>query len=65
MNIENINDECSTCGNRLECKLFVEGHGINQERTNVTKMIVCQMNHRRKREGAASELISKDRSSAI
>lgn len=65
MNIEKIKDECGTCGNRLECELFKQGHGINQDRTNVTKMIVCQMNHRRKREGAASELLSKDRSSAI
>ena len=25
-----INDECSKCGNILECELFRQGHGIKQ-----------------------------------
>lgn len=45
-----INDECSRCGNILECELFRQGHGIKQERENVAKMIECQMNHRKGRE---------------
>ena len=43
-----IDDECSKCGNILECELFRQGHGIKQERENVAKMIECQMKHRRK-----------------
>lgn len=45
-----INDECSKCGNILECELFRQGHGIKQERENVARMIECQMKHREKRE---------------
>lgn len=45
-----INDECSKCGNILECELFRQGHGIKQERENIAKMIACQMKHRQKRE---------------
>lgn len=45
-----INDECSKCGNILECELFRQGHGIKQERENVAKMIECQMKHREDRE---------------
>lgn len=45
-----INDECSKCGNILECELFRQGHGIKQERENVAKMIECQMKHRERRE---------------
>lgn len=45
-----INDECSQCGNILECELFRQGHGIKQERENVAKMIECQMKHREERE---------------
>lgn len=45
-----INDECSKCGNILECELFRQGHGIKQERENVAKMIECQMKHREERE---------------
>lgn len=44
-----INDECSKCGNILECELFRQGHGIKQERENVAKMIECQMKHRGER----------------
>ena len=45
-----INDECSKCGNILECELFRQGHGIKQERENIAKMIKCQMKHREERE---------------
>lgn len=45
-----IKDECSKCGNILECELFRQGHGINCERCNIAKMIECQMNHRKERE---------------
>ena len=45
-----INDECSKCGNILECELFRQGHGLRQERENVAKMIECQMKHRESRE---------------
>lgn len=45
-----INDECSKCGNILECELFRQGHGIKQERENAAKMIECQMKHREERE---------------
>ena len=45
-----IKDECSKCGNILECELFRQGHGIKQERENIAKMIECQMKHREKRE---------------
>lgn len=44
-----INDECSKCGNILECELFRQGHGLRQERENVAKMIECQMKHREER----------------
>ena len=43
-----IKDECSKCGNILECELFRQGHGIKQERENVANMIECQMKHREK-----------------
>ena len=45
-----IKDECSNCGNILECELFRQGHGIKQERENIAKMIACQMKHREERE---------------
>lgn len=44
-----IKDECSQCGNILECELFRQGHGIKCERENVAKMIECQINHKRGR----------------
>lgn len=47
---KDINDECSKCGNILECELFRQGHGLRQERENVAKMIECQMKHREERE---------------
>ena len=45
-----INDECSRCGNILECELFRQGHGIKQERENIAKMIECQIKHREGKE---------------
>lgn len=45
-----IKDECSKCGNILECELFRQGHGLRQERENIAKMIACQMKHREERE---------------
>lgn len=45
-----VNDECTHCGNILECELFRQGHGIRQERSNIAKLFKCQMNHRRMRD---------------
>ena len=45
-----IYDECTHCGEILQCELFRQGHGIHQIRTNVIEMIRCQMNHKEKRE---------------
>ena len=44
-----IKDECEKCGEILECELTRQGHGISQERTNMTKMVACQMWHKEKR----------------
>lgn len=44
-----ITDECQYCGNAIQCELFVSGHGINCERSNVVEMVGCQMKHREKR----------------
>lgn len=46
-----IEDECTKCGDILECELFRQGHGIHQERNNVTEMIRCQMEHREMGDG--------------
>ena len=46
-----IKDECQHCGEILNCKLFLEGHGIRTERRNVTKLIECQMRHNENRTG--------------
>lgn len=45
-----IKDECSVCGSVLECELFKQGHGIKQERCNITELFACQMEHQKKRE---------------
>lgn len=45
-----IKDECSVCGSVLECELFKQGHGIKQERSNITELFACQMEHQKKRE---------------
>jgi hypothetical protein len=41
-----IKDECSRCGNILECELFRQGHGIKCERCNIAEMLKCQMKHK-------------------
>lgn len=41
-----INDECSRCGNILDCELFRKGHGIGTEREHVADMIKCQFEHK-------------------
>lgn len=46
--LKEIKDECSKCGELLECELCRQGHGIRQERTNITKMIMCQLEHKDK-----------------
>jgi hypothetical protein len=40
-----INDECKNCGKILECELFRQGHGIGCERTNISEMVRCQLEH--------------------
>lgn len=40
-----IKDECSQCGKILECELFRQGHGIGCERTNISEMVKCQLEH--------------------
>lgn len=47
---KDIADECQYCGDILQCELFRQGHGIRQERNNITRMFACQMEHNRKRE---------------
>ena len=44
-----IKDECEKCGEVLVCELTRQGHGIGQSRTNMTKMVACQMRHKEKR----------------
>lgn len=43
-----VTDECSKCGQVLDCELFKQGHGIHQERSHIAQMIACQMKHREK-----------------
>ncbi len=44
-----ITDECTHCGNILQCELFRQGHGIHTERTiNVLQMIASNGNTGRK-----------------
>lgn len=45
-----INDECSKCGNVLECDLFLAGHGIKTERSRISEMVQCQLKHQTQRE---------------
>ncbi len=45
-----ISDECQHCGEVLQCELFRQGHGIKQERCNVSKMFACQSKHCQERE---------------
>jgi hypothetical protein len=44
-----IKDECSKCGEVLQCELFLKGHGIKRDRENVTEMVSCQMKHQKSR----------------
>ena len=44
-----IKDECQYCGNILECELFRQGHGIRQQRENITEMFKCQARHEKTR----------------
>lgn len=44
-----IKDECSKCGEVLQCELFLQGHGIKRDRENVTEMVSCQMEHQKSR----------------
>ena len=47
--LKDIKDECKDCGEIFTCELCKQGHGIKQERSNVSKMIGCQIDHRKKR----------------
>lgn len=53
-----IRDECQYCGDVFQCKLFLQGHGIRQERINVSKMVQCQLDHREKRENISEHVRS-------
>ena len=44
-----IKDECQYCGEVLQCELFRQGHGIKQDRSHISEMVRCQMNHKEKR----------------
>ena len=44
-----IKDECQYCGEILKCELFRQGHGIKQDRSHVSEMVRCQINHKEKR----------------
>lgn len=44
-----IKDECQNCGEILQCGLFRQGHGIKQERCNITEMLKCQFRHEEER----------------
>lgn len=48
-NITEVKDECSMCGELLQCQLCREGHGIGCERNNVSDMVKCQFEHSLKR----------------
>lgn len=44
-----IKDECQYCGSVLNCELFKQGHGIKQQRSNLARMLDCQIKHKEKR----------------
>lgn len=48
--LRSIRDECSNCGEILQCELCKQGHGLNGDRENVVEMIKCQFEHREKRQ---------------
>lgn len=50
-----IKDECQYCGEILQCELFRQGHGINQRRENISKIVLCQLNHKDKRKKIEKE----------
>lgn len=50
---KNINDECQYCGEMLQCELFRQGHGIKQQRRNITQMLECQIAHMEERKNGA------------
>ena len=46
-----IKDECERCGEILVCELTRDGHGIQRERSRMTEMLKCQMEHECRRKG--------------
>lgn len=54
--LRNIKDECSRCGEFLECELCRQGHGVRQPRTNIAKMLNCQINHSKAMEDKYGEM---------
>lgn len=44
-----IKDECQYCGEILQCELFIQGHGIRQQRSNIAEMLKCQFRHKEER----------------
>lgn len=44
-----IKDECSQCGELLQCELCYVGHGIHRKRDRVSEMVACQFEHAKKR----------------
>ena len=50
--LREIKDECSRCGEILQCELCREGHGIKCERQNVAEMVKCQLDHMMKKDRA-------------
>lgn len=56
-----ITDECTKCGQMLQCELFKQGHGIGMERSNITEMMKCQFKHEKeKRYGSDFETDCSD-----
>ena len=47
--LKDVQDTCKDCCEIFTCELCKQGHGIKQERSNVSKMIGCQIDHRKKR----------------
>ena len=62
---KDIADECQYCGDILQCELFRQGHGIRQERNNITRMFACQMEHNRKREKLNESKTAEKESGAV
>lgn len=50
INGREITDECSHCGEILQCELFLCGHDIKHKgRSRITEMIACQIKHEQRR----------------